>query len=153
MCRGPTWYDTCLSFSYLVSAVNCMLTIIIIILYFCTQIFKSTSPINLKSYSGEPITMNGVAATTTNSEVSCWICLDEGADDLGNHLTRNCACRGDSGWVHVSCISNFAKVSACDFIVIGNDGLRLDNSVLISGVATLYILYKIYYVVILCMNI
>ena len=90
--------------------------------------------------------MNGVAATTTKSEVSCWICLDEGVDDHGNHLTRNCACRGDSGWVHVSCISNFAKVSARDFIVIGNDGLQRDNSVLISGVATLYILCKIYYV-------
>ena len=97
--------------------------------------------------------MKGKAATTTNSEVSCWICLDEGEDDHGNHLTRNCACRGDSGWVHVSCISNFAKVSACDFIVIGNDGLQRDNSI-IDLALQIYILYKNYYVAfLLIMNI
>ena len=58
---------------------------------------------------------NNAAAT------SCWICLDEGLDDHGQPLSRNCACRGDSGWAHISCLASFAKMqtngmSPVDFI-------------------------------------
>ena len=41
---------------------------------------------------------------------SCWICLEEGPDDSGQPLRRDCSCRGsDSGYGHVSCIIKYAK--------------------------------------------
>ena len=40
---------------------------------------------------------------------SCWICLDDGPGDAGEDdvLMRGCACRGDSGWVHTSCLAGY----------------------------------------------
>ncbi|KAL9185837.1 hypothetical protein ACHAXT_003614 [Thalassiosira profunda] len=43
------------------------------------------------------------------SEATCWICLGEGPDDDGQPLLRNCSCRGESGFGHLSCIVDFAK--------------------------------------------
>ncbi|KAL9187256.1 hypothetical protein ACHAXT_001359 [Thalassiosira profunda] len=41
---------------------------------------------------------------------SCWICLEEGPDDAGNPLVRECSCRGDSaGFAHVSCLIEYAE--------------------------------------------
>ena len=41
---------------------------------------------------------------------SCWICLEEGPDESGNDIMRNCACRGDSaGFVHLSCLIQYAE--------------------------------------------
>ena len=41
---------------------------------------------------------------------SCWICLEEGNDEAGNPLVRNCSCRGDSaGFVHLSCLIKYAE--------------------------------------------
>lgn len=40
--------------------------------------------------------------------VSCWICLEEGADDSGGQLMQSCACRGESGFVHSSCLGGYA---------------------------------------------
>lgn len=62
------------------------------------------------------MTMTNSASTTT---ASCWICLDEGADDHGESLVRNCACRGDAGWAHVACLSAYAKVQS--------DGMSTDD--------------------------
>jgi len=40
----------------------------------------------------------------------CWICHDEGTDELGEPLRRDCSCRGlDSGFVHLSCLVEYAK--------------------------------------------
>lgn len=41
-------------------------------------------------------------------DATCWICL-EGLDD-GNHepLRRNCACRGDNNYAHLSCLVSLA---------------------------------------------
>ena len=43
------------------------------------------------------------------SGASCWICLDEGPGEGGEEdvLMRTCACRGDSGWVHTSCLASY----------------------------------------------
>ena len=42
---------------------------------------------------------------------SCWICLDDGPGDFcageDDVLMRGCACRGDSGWVHTSCLAGY----------------------------------------------
>ena len=40
---------------------------------------------------------------------SCWICLEEEADDSGEPLRRDCSCRGGSGWAHLSCIVEYSK--------------------------------------------
>jgi E3 ubiquitin-protein ligase DOA10 len=40
---------------------------------------------------------------------SCWLCLEEGLDNSGKPLVRNCSCRGSSGFAHISCIINFAE--------------------------------------------
>ena len=40
----------------------------------------------------------------------CWICLEDGPDDNGEPLVRDCACRGEtSAGYHVSCIIDYAK--------------------------------------------
>lgn len=41
--------------------------------------------------------------------VSCWICLEEEPDEKGQPLVRDCSCRGDSGFSHVSCIVKYAE--------------------------------------------
>jgi len=44
-----------------------------------------------------------------NEGVSCWICLEEGPDELGEPLVRDCSCRGESGHAHLSCIIQYAE--------------------------------------------
>ena len=50
-------------------------------------------------------------ATVTDFPVdtSCWLCLEEGPDDSGKPLVRDCSCRGSSGVAHISCIIKYAK--------------------------------------------
>jgi hypothetical protein len=41
---------------------------------------------------------------------SCYICLDEGPDEEGKPLVRDCSCRGDTaGFAHLSCIVEYAE--------------------------------------------
>ena len=47
---------------------------------------------------------------------SCLICMCEGPDSTGQPLRRDCSCRGDdSGFVHLSCIVEFAKQKSSQF--------------------------------------
>ena len=46
---------------------------------------------------------------SNEDESSCWICLDDGADEGGNPLVRDCSCRGSLGLVHLSCLIEYAK--------------------------------------------
>lgn len=40
----------------------------------------------------------------------CWICTDNGPDELGKPLQRDCSCRGsDAGYAHLSCLVEYAK--------------------------------------------
>ena len=40
---------------------------------------------------------------------SCYICLDEGPDEAGKPLVRDCSCRGvTAGFAHLSCIIKYA---------------------------------------------
>mmetsp|Transcript_6837 Transcript_6837/g.15828 ORF Transcript_6837/g.15828 Transcript_6837/m.15828 type:complete len:684 (+) Transcript_6837:305-2356(+) len=38
---------------------------------------------------------------------TCWICLCEDTED--DRLVRDCSCRGDAGWCHVSCLVSYAR--------------------------------------------
>ena len=41
---------------------------------------------------------------------SCWICLEEGDNELDQPLRRDCSCRGsDTSFVHLNCIVEYAK--------------------------------------------
>jgi len=40
---------------------------------------------------------------------TCYICLDDGPDELGGEVMRDCSCRGGSGYVHLSCAVNYAE--------------------------------------------
>jgi len=50
-----------------------------------------------------------LARLTLQIASSCWLCLEEGSDESGKPLVRDCSCRGSSGVAHVSCIINYAK--------------------------------------------
>lgn len=39
----------------------------------------------------------------------CYICLDDGPDESGQPLVRDCSCRGNSGWAHLSCTADYAE--------------------------------------------
>ena len=50
---------------------------------------------------------------TTNSAPVCYLCLDADADDDGQPLRRDCACRGtDAGFVHLSCLTKYAAIKS-----------------------------------------
>jgi hypothetical protein len=53
--------------------------------------------------------MKDSAVTDFPVDSSCWLCLEEGSDESGKPLVRDCSCRGSSGVAHVSCIINYAK--------------------------------------------
>mmetsp|Transcript_14343 Transcript_14343/g.25661 ORF Transcript_14343/g.25661 Transcript_14343/m.25661 type:complete len:471 (+) Transcript_14343:281-1693(+) len=44
----------------------------------------------------------------------CWICLEEGIDDLGKPLVRDCSCRGVSGFAHLGCTIKYAQQKSED---------------------------------------
>ncbi len=39
----------------------------------------------------------------------CWLCLEEGPDESGKPLVRDCSCRGTSSFAHLSCIVGWAE--------------------------------------------
>jgi hypothetical protein len=44
--------------------------------------------------------------------VVCYLCLDA-VDEAGQHVRRDCACRGtDAGYVHLSCLAGFAETKS-----------------------------------------
>jgi len=47
---------------------------------------------------------------SNSSGATCWICFEN--DDSGPPLVRDCACRGDAGFVHLSCIINYAETKS-----------------------------------------
>jgi len=41
---------------------------------------------------------------------SCYFCLDEGPDETGTPVVRDCSCRGnDAGYAHLSCMIKYAE--------------------------------------------
>jgi len=71
---------------------------------------KSRKPKHKKKPTSTVELANGLSKLHIPSDTaSCWICLDEGPDDSGQPIRRDCSCRGDSGWVHLSCIVDYAR--------------------------------------------
>jgi hypothetical protein len=59
----------------------------------------------------QPITITYDTITLpTITMASCWICLDDEADQYGKSPVRDCSCKGDdAGFAHVSCIVEYAR--------------------------------------------
>ena len=53
--------------------------------------------------------MTTTIVQTPLDKASCWLCLEEGPDIFGEPLVRNCSCRGNSGFAHISCLINYAE--------------------------------------------
>ena len=79
----------------------------------------ATKASTLRPYRNTKINMSNLSApwaVQTKSPVapegaSCWICLEEGPDEKGHPLMRNCACRGEaSGFAHAPCIAQYLVV-------------------------------------------
>ena len=52
-------------------------------------------------------------ATIDDSAPVCYLCLDADADDDGQPLRRDCACRGtDAGFVHLACLAEYAAAKS-----------------------------------------
>ena len=48
--------------------------------------------------------------STKHETESCWICLEEGSDEHGYPLRRDCSCRGElAGFAYLSCIIKYAE--------------------------------------------
>eukprot|EP00985_Skeletonema_marinoi_P019989 scaffold11655_cov133-Skeletonema_marinoi.AAC.4 len=50
---------------------------------------------------------------------SCWLCLEDGPDDSGAPLVRDCSCRGHSGFAHLPCLVQYAESKSRDFVKRG----------------------------------
>ena len=51
----------------------------------------------------------------------CWICLEEGPNNLGQPLRRDWACRGSGGYIHLSCLARYAQQKAYRIIETEED--------------------------------
>ena len=53
-------------------------------------------------------------ASDDDMEAVCYLCLYGGHDEAGQPLRRDCACRGsDAGFVHLSCLTDYASNKKC----------------------------------------
>ena len=44
----------------------------------------------------------------------CWICLESDANEDGELPRRDCSCRGDAGFAHLSCLVTYARTKGAD---------------------------------------
>ena len=55
---------------------------------------------------------SSISCKRDEDERTCWICLDEEGPEEGEPLLRDCACRGNAGFVHVACATKNAKTKS-----------------------------------------
>ncbi|KAK1740074.1 hypothetical protein QTG54_009024 [Skeletonema marinoi] len=65
-----------------------------------------------------------VVSITPPDGASCWLCLEEGPDDSGAPLVRDCSCRGHSGFAHLPCLIQYAESKSRDLAERGALTLR-----------------------------
>jgi len=59
--------------------------------------------------------ISGLSISSSADDVNddapvCYICLDNGPDESGQPIRRDCSCRGsDCGFAHISCLAKFAE--------------------------------------------
>ena len=88
-----------------------------------------------KTETSVPTTAGSNNSKSPGEGVSCWICLEEGADEKGQPLRRDCSCRGDSGYMHVSCVARYAlNKRAVIYFIVQIFVLHLMTNFVIHGV-------------------
>ena len=50
-----------------------------------------------------------MALSSIPNDGVCYFCLGEEGDDEGKPLVRDCSCRGNSGFAHLSCLTKYAE--------------------------------------------
>ena len=93
---------------FVVSAPAVLLVLLVVASYMCWYWLKK----------------RGANRRSSNSnEVSphCWICLEEGPNNLGQPLRRDWACRGSGGYIHLSCLARYAQQKAYRIIETEED--------------------------------
>ena len=60
---------------------------------------------------------------------ACWLCLEEGPDESGAPLVRDCSCRGHSGYAHLPCIVKYAESRSRDFAERRTRGGAYDDNI------------------------
>ena len=77
----------------------------------CTDCIDADREVQLKSPSPSKENSDGRTGNEGGGDEapSCYICLEDGLDDSGGKLRRDCSCRGGSGFVHMSCIGHYAE--------------------------------------------
>ena len=75
----------------------------------------STYPPTHKQHVGalaaqDPYPHHPIRTMSILDGATCYFCLEEGSNEVGGEpLVRDCSCRGDSGFAHLSCIDKYAK--------------------------------------------
>jgi len=69
--------------------------------------------------SSRPQSTSASSANLPPDGASCWLCLEEGPDDEGAPLVRDCSCRGHSGFAHLPCLVKYAERKSKDMIEKG----------------------------------
>jgi hypothetical protein len=65
--------------------------------------------------------LGGLALDTVEKAISdgavCYFCLDEGPDEMGKPVVRDCSCRGnDAGYAHLSCMIKYAEQKSTSLV-------------------------------------
>lgn len=97
----------------------------------CKDCVEADNPLRLKK---PPATI--VKKDKLDEGPSCFICLQEGSNDAGQPLRRDCSCRGDSlGYAHLVCLVEYADKKTYHYIseVSPRQNCYIDFEVLRSG--------------------
>ena len=94
--------------------------------------FTETTPAELASITSPRVESSDEQdPVKAGASASCWICLD-GKDDSQEPLRRDCACRGDGQYVHLSCLVKY-MTSRSDSIWRGALQIQKDANWLTCG--------------------
>ena len=64
---------------------------------------------------------------------SCWICLEEGPDETGAPLVRDCSCRGSAGFAHLSCLVKYAETQSKNAFERAFESGAIDYVAMVEG--------------------
>ena len=98
-----------------------------------TNPFTAATPAEVRAVRTPPVTSTGDRdPVRAPNGAACWICLEGPSDGNPEALRRNCACRGEGGYVHLSCYVDYARTHS-EEIWCGRRKAALDRNWLAFG--------------------
>jgi hypothetical protein len=73
------------------------------------------------------------SANADGNAPSCWICLEEGPDETGAPLVRDCSCRGSAGFAHLSCLVKYAETQSKNAFERAFESGAIDYVAMVEG--------------------